>query len=129
MAMTTRTGVSDVRSNLFLVTNFYHKVTFGASGAVSSQSSGTGVTVARTGTGVYTFTLDQKYVDCVFFDGKQFGGTLAGGTWEVSTDLATGNVLTVTHLAQDGTPAAGDPAQAPYQFVIAMKYGTSGASL
>lgn len=125
---TLQKGNSEERSNLFGVVKTYHRVTFGASSAVSSQSSGTGVSFANGSTGVFTVTLTPTWQDFCGLNVTQVGGTLDGGTWEVSTDLS-GNTIGLTHLDQDGTPAAGHPAAAAYIFEFTFQNKNVGPVL
>lgn len=127
--MSTRKGIGTVASNIKGLVAVCHRVTFGASSAVSSQSSGTGVTFAANATGVFDVTLSDKWDDLVGISATQMGGSLGGGTWEVSTDLSSGDSFSVTHLAQDGTPAAGDPPTSAFNFVIWMRNTASGPTL
>jgi hypothetical protein len=85
------------------------KATIGASGAVTSQI-GKGATVARTGTGVYTVTIDARggVPDIVYASIRSMGATAyvaAIGAPNVATGVVT---FTISAAATPGT--AVDPA-------------------
>lgn len=130
--MSTRKGIGGTRSNVTGLVAVAHSATFGASSAVASQSAGTGLTLTNTGTGEFRVEFSERWSDFVVLRAHQVGGTLGGGTWECSSDLAdfgSGSAITIEHLVQDGTPAAGDPPQEKFQFIFWMRNSTGGPTL
>ena len=84
----------NVQSSQPMVRRFFHQVTYGATGAISSQSSGSGITHARTAAGRYTATFDPVP-----------NGMLGAGMLADSQGTATGTQLEIftPYSNSDGT--------------------------
>jgi hypothetical protein len=104
-------GNDDIRSANRGVVKYYSTVTFGATGAVSSQSS-KGVTVTRIGTGIYKFAFTEKPAGFLYagfiVDNK---GTVRDNTFEIKTTYTVASGSFEVHLLDGGSaadPTSGD---------------------
>jgi hypothetical protein len=88
------------------VVTLYGKVTTSTAGAVSSQKS-KGFSVARTGTGAYTITLENAYADLLGVQVTVVGANTAskGLTPVVTTSSVTNKSLVVQLVSAPGTAA------------------------
>lgn len=90
-------------------------VTFGASGAIASQSC-KGFTVSKpTGTGLYRITLDDAARALLGIQLTPYvGATPVGSAWQLKTELTSYLTIDLHHVAWDdtagttGSPAAAD---------------------
>ena len=78
----------------------------GATGVVAGSTKGRGVSVARTGIGAYTATLDQAYNHLLSAVGSVREATATAHTVTFGAYDAANK--TVTLVVYDGTPAAAD---------------------
>jgi len=101
MSGTYRTKRDELGSSKIQVVVLWGEVVFGASGAVSS-SSGDGWTMTKpSGTGLYRFTMDDKWEDVLGLHVLHNDNSTPAdvGVWLQEEDFATNDVLDVTHFA------------------------------
>lgn len=93
-------GLDQVMANHRGVVDFFGRVTFGASGAVSAKDV-PGCTVTKpAGTGIYRFTLTNPYQELLSFDAKIYDATERDANWHITTDYTAANgYFDVTYLA------------------------------
>jgi len=97
----------------FDVIRTYGQVTFGASGAVTTDSDENGVWVfAKTATGKYTITTTEAYAELMSFSGTPVNtGTVTDAVWQIFTDYVVATKLVVlSHLIAGSAadPVSGD---------------------
>lgn len=104
-------------------------LTFGASGAISTQDC-LGFSVARTGQGAWTITLEDKYTELFGLDATYLhASTLSGAKLEiVAESVASAKTITCKWVSDDtagGTFAAEDPASGAKVFIRVTLRNTS----
>lgn len=77
-------GVAEVRANERGVVQVYHSVVAGSTGAITSESSGTGVDFAAGSSGIYVVTMDHPYCSLLGVQMTPVGAS-SGQFLEVST--------------------------------------------
>lgn len=93
------------------VTTFVTRVNIGATGAVGTTVAGFGITIARTGTGTYTATLDNNssVFQIMEVSGMATVGTYAAGNHILVVPTAVTNSVASFVTVQPQTGAVGDP--------------------
>lgn len=115
------------RSEMVIITA---TVTVGNSGAVSSQTNGDLVTIAKSGTtGEYTCTLHKSFDSLEYVDASSIAATAELSVWDVDSEtVATNGVFTVRHSAEGaGTLAAAWPTSGNKFKVLAIVRNSSVA--
>ena len=107
----------------------YHRVTFGASSAVSSESSNSGVSVVKTATGRWTATIEAPARELLWI-GFDYGvqGTVNEDDWQVYTDFSATTRTVVFSNAAAGSetdPTSGEK----LRLCLHVKVTDSGFSL
>ncbi len=102
----------EVRSPIDGLKLMGHSVTFGASGAVSTESTNSGIAATRDAAGTYSFVIDPPAQRCWFLSASHYnGGGAVDIGWQVETEFVAATrtiVLANAPAGSDTDPTSGD---------------------